>query len=239
MAIATKYIEYTDNNSILEGYFAFDDTQQQPRPTVLIAHAWEGRDEFVCEKAHKLAELGYNGFALDVYGQGVFGNNPEENGRLMQPFLDDRVMLQRRLTAGLQAALELPQVSANEVAVMGYCFGGLCALDLARTGANLKGAVSFHGLLHPPGNTDGNTILAKVLVLHGDKDPLATIDQVVALREELSKADADWQIHFYGSAEHSFTNPQANSPETGLVYNAGADARSWRLLLQFLDEIFI
>lgn len=221
---------------MLEGYLAFED--KAARPTVLIAHAWEGRDAFVCEKARDLAALGYTAFALDMYGKGVLGNGPEENTRLMQPFLDDRAMLQRRLIAGMRAAVETAQVDATRIAIIGYCFGGLCALDLARTGAELKGAISFHGLLNAPGNTKGKKITSKVLILHGDKDPLVPVEQVVACQRELTAAEADWQIVTYGTAMHSFTNPKATDPGSGLLYDANADKRSWRSLLLFLEEIF-
>lgn len=238
MSIQTQLIEYTHGGDILEGYLAYDETRDMPRPTILIAHAWEGRDTFVCEKAHKLAEMGYNAFALDMYGKGVLGTSPEENTALMTPFLENRQHLQERQKAGFAAAAALPQVDAENIAIMGYCFGGLCALDLARTGAALKGAVSFHGLLNAPGNTEGNSIAAKILILHGHKDPLVPPEQVLSCQEELTKADADWQIQTYGQAQHSFTNPLAQDASSGLFYSADADRRSWQALVNFLEELF-
>ncbi len=238
MTIKTETIEYKDGETLLEGYLAFDNSRQAPAPTVLIAHAWEGRDEFVCDKARKLAEQGYTAFALDVYGKGILGNNAEENGALMQPFLDDRLMLQQRLIAGMAAASQCDQVDPEQLAIMGYCFGGLCALDLARTGAALKGAVSFHGLLNAPGNTEDNEIKAKILIFQGDKDPLAPVEQVIACQQELTAAGVDWQIHTYGTAMHSFTNPKALDASTGLFFDTVANKRAWQALLNFLEEIF-
>lgn len=237
MTIDTSTIEYREGDTVLEGYLAFDPSTG-PKPTVLIAHAWEGRDDFVSEKARRLAALGYSSFALDVYGKGVLGDSPEVNAALMQPLMDDRGLLLRRLRAGYDAACSSQYVDRNRIAIIGYCFGGLCALDLARSGAALRGAVSFHGLLFPPGNTETQSIDSKIMILHGDKDPLVPVEQVVACQRELSDAGADWQLHTFGNARHSFTNPRAADTERGLVYNADADRRSWQLLQGFLGEIF-
>lgn len=234
--LQTRPIEYHDGATCLEGYFAWDDRQAGSRPAVLISHAWVGRDEFVCAKARKLAELGYAAFALDMYGKGVLGSGPEENARLMTPFIEDRAHLQRRITCALETLRRQPEVDAKRIAAMGFCFGGLCVLDLARTGADLAGVVSFHGLFKPPGNTAGVKIRAKVLAMHGHDDPLVPPEDVLALEKELTEAGADWQIHVYGNTVHAFTNPQANDPAFGTVYNPLADRRSWTALQNFLSE---
>lgn len=238
MGIHTKTVEYKDGDKILEAYMAWDDSSHDPRPGVMISHAWGGRGEFEEGKAVQLAELGYVGFAIDLYGKGVRGANNEENAALMQPLLDDRAMLQRRMKLALEQIRKQKEVDAARVAAMGYCFGGLCVLDLARTGADVAGVASFHGLFGKPGNTDGTPIKARVLALHGWDDPMATPDQVLALTEELSAAGADWQIHAYGGTMHAFTNPAANDPDFGTVYNSAADRRSWQSLQLFLAEIF-
>lgn len=238
MGLKTETVEYYDGDTCLEGFLAYDDTQSSPRPAVMISHAWGGRDDFACGKARKITELGYIGFAADVYGKGVFGSGPEENAKLMQPLLDDRSMLQRRMTKALDLVKGLGQVDANNVVAMGYCFGGLCVLDLARTGADLNGVVSFHGLFKSPGNTSGNRIKARVLALHGHEDPMVTADDVAALEAELTEAGADWQIHIYGNTLHAFTNPEANDPGFGTVYDPRADTRSWLTLQDFLTEVF-
>lgn len=207
-------------------------------PAVLICHTWAGRNEFVKDKARKLAALGYVGFALDMYGDGKVGANNEENARLMQPLRADRALLQRRITAALAAVKELPSVDIDKIAAIGFCFGGLCVLDLARTGAALNGVVSFHGLLDPPSNTKGRQIKAKVLVLHGYDDPMAVPQQMVALQNELTEAGADWQLISYGNTMHGFTNPLANDPAFGTVYQPVTERRSWLAMQNFLDEIF-
>lgn len=237
MAIETRPIEYRDGETVLEGFLAVD-AATGPRPAVLISHAWAGRDAFVCDKAVQLAELGYAGFALDMYGKGVLGGSVEENAALMNPFIEDRAGLQRRQLAALQAVRGLPEVDPARVAAMGFCFGGLCVLDLARTGADLAGVISFHGLLKPPGNTEGNRIPARVLVLHGHDDPMVPPRDVLALEEELTRAGADWQVHVYGNTMHAFTNPRANDPGFGTVYSEAADRRSWRAMRDFLEEVF-
>ncbi len=237
MTLQTRLIEYTHDDTLLEGYFACDDAATPPRPLVLIAHAWGGRDGFVEAKARQVAGLGYAAFALDMYGKGVVGSGPQENARLMQPFMQDRALLQARLHQALETASSLPEVDASRVAALGFCFGGLCVLDLARTGADLAGVVSFHGLFVPPGNTAGRRIKAKVLVLHGHDDPMATPEQSLALARELTGAGADWQIHLYGNTLHAFTNPKANDRAFGALYDAVADRRSFDSLRNFLAEV--
>ncbi|MDP3902487.1 MAG: dienelactone hydrolase family protein [Methylococcaceae bacterium] len=238
MAIVSNTIGYLDGDVLLEAYFAFDDAITERRPAVLISHAWGGRDDFVAEKANKLAELGYVGFALDMYGKGVRGNSPEQNSKLMQPFMVDRGLLQKRIKAALYAVRLLPWVDDSKIAAMGFCFGGLCVLDLARAGADLKGVVSFHGLLGAPDNLETNAIKAKVLALHGHDDPMGPVEQVLAFEQEMTKAGADWQLHTYGHTMHAFTNPKANDPAFGTVYQANADKRSWLAMKNFLAEVF-
>ncbi len=238
MAIITSTVAYKDDDVVLEAYIAFDDAIKGMRPAVLVSHAWSGREGFVAEKARKLAEMGYVGFALDMYGQGIRGASVDENTALMQPFIDDRAMLQKRIVAAFYAVRQLPWVDQNHIAAIGFCFGGLCVLDLARSGLDLKGVVSFHGLLSPPENLEQKSIKAKVLVLHGNDDPMVPVDHVIALQQELTTAGVDWQIHTFGQTMHAFTNPVANDPEFGTVYQADADRRSWQLMQNFLSEIF-
>ncbi len=235
--MAERFIEYTHDGVLLEGYLAWDDTQAGARPGVLVSHAWGGRGELECAKARELAELGYCGFALDQYGKGVRGSGPEENRQLMQPLLDDRAMLQARMASALETLRQQDEVDSDRTAALGYCFGGLCVLDLARTGSDVRGVVSLHGLFHPPGNTQGTNINAKVLALHGNEDPMVPVETVNALAAELTAAGADWQIHVYGNTMHAFTNPDANDPDFGTVYNADADRRSWVSTVNFLAEV--
>ncbi|MEY3787172.1 MAG: hypothetical protein RIQ94_860 [Pseudomonadota bacterium] len=237
MAIISNTVGYLDGDVLLEAFFAFDDSLSGRRPAVLINHTWAGRDDFVAEKAKKLAALGYVGFAVDMYGKGVLGSDAEENAKLMQPFMQDRQLIKKRMMAALYAVKLMPWVDDSRIAAIGFCFGGLCSLDLARAGADLKGVVSFHGLL---GALDDNShpIKAKILALHGHDDPMVPVEQVIAFEKEMTKAGADWQLHTFGNTQHAFTNPLANNPDFGTVYQPEADKRSWILMENFLAEIF-
>lgn len=180
----TEYIEYQDKDAALEGYLAYEPANGETLPTIIIAHAWRGRDEFVCQKAEALAQLGYVGFALDLYGKDVLGHSVEENTRLMKPFIEDRALLRQRLTVAFETVQTLDIVDSHRIGIIGYCFGGLCALDLARSGADIKGVVSFHGLLHAPENLPSKPIQAKILALHGHNDPMVPPEQVAAFAKE-------------------------------------------------------
>jgi dienelactone hydrolase len=234
----TEYLDYADGDVTCEAYVAYDKSKRGKRPAVLVSHAWGGQSHFERDKAEQLAKLGYVGFALDLYGKGVRGGTTEQNAKLMQPFLSDRAMLRRRINAALAAARGHSAVDAERVAAIGFCFGGLCVLDLARSvPSGLKGVVSVHGLFHPPQLGPQPPITAKILMLHGYDDPLATPEHLLAIAKELTDAQADWQLHAYGRTLHAFTNPEADAPEMGLKYDANADRRSWQSLRNFLEEV--
>lgn len=239
MTIRTQLIEYDDNGTLLEGFLAFDEQLQSKSPAVLIAHPWAGRDQAICNRAIQMAKLGYVGFAGDMYGKGILGANPEENSRLMQPFIDNRGLIQNRMLKALETLREQSMIDPQRVAALGYCFGGMCVLDLARSGAQFSGAISVHGLLKAPeGLQPDSGMKAKVLVLHGYQDPLAPPQDVTDVQEELTRRQADWQVHLYGNTMHAFTNPIANDIEFGTVYNESADKRAWYSMTGFLNEIF-
>lgn len=236
--MSERLVEYEHAGSLLEAYLAVDEAKTGPRPGVVIAHAWGGRGEHEEGVARKLAELGYVGFVLDMFGKGVRGTSRDENRALIGPFLEDRGLLMGRMAAAVEVLRQQPETDPERVAAIGYCFGGLCVLDLARSGADVRAVVSLHGLFAPPDPHPGKAITAKVLALHGHDDPMVPVAAVTALETELTTAGADWQIHVYGGAMHAFTNPQANDPDFGTVYNAAADRRAWATLLGFLDEAF-
>jgi dienelactone hydrolase len=238
VAIQTKFVDYEQDGKVFEGFLAWDDARKGPLPGVLVSHAWGGAGEFEYSKARALAELGYAGFAVDLYGKGIRGQSMEENAKLMQVLLDDRALLQKRMALALDVAGKQSGVDRSRMGAIGFCFGGLCVLDLARTGADLRAVASFHGLFFQPGNTQGKKIRAKVLAMHGWNDPMTTPEHVLGLASELTEAGADWQLHAYGNTMHAFTNPDANMPEHGLKYHEAADARSWRALSGFLAEVF-
>jgi dienelactone hydrolase len=239
MTIVSHTLDYRHEDALLEAFVVHDNTFKEPRPVVLINHTWAGRDQFVAEKAQKIAELGYVGFAVDMYGKGILGSSPEQNAMLMRPFMEDRDLLQQRMKAALLASHQLPYVDKTKCAAIGFCFGGLCVLDLARTGVEMCGVVSFHGLLGAPGNTQGTRIKAKILALHGFDDPMVPVEHVIAFEQEMTQAKADWQLHSYGHTMHAFTNPVANNPQFGTVYQPDADRRSWLAMQNFLAELFV
>ncbi len=185
-----------------------------------------------------LAEMGYLGFALDMYGQGRTGITTHEKKALMEPLVNDRALLRDRVNAAYDALVGMSEVDSERIAIMGFCFGGLCSLDFARSGADIKGAVSFHGVLSRPAQLKLKPIKAKILVLHGYNDPMVPPEQVNEFCHEMTEAQADWQVHMYGHVQHSFTNPEAHDSHAGLVYNAQADQRSWLAMSNFLQEIF-
>ena len=234
----TKSMDYTDGNTTLEGYIAYNESPS-PKPAVLIAHDWSGRREFACKAAEKIAAMGYVGFALDMYGKGIVGadGDMQGNGALMSPFAADRALLRQRINAALHAARELPQVDASKIAAMGYCFGGMCTLELARSGADVKGVISIHGIF-APGDVANEKITAKVLCLHGHDDPMVPPEQVLAFETEMNDAGVDWQVHVYGGTMHAFTNPVANNPDFGTVYKEIAANRAYQSIANFLDEVF-
>lgn len=229
---------YHHGEQELHGYLALDKGETKPRPAVLVAHDWTGRNDFACQKALMLAEMGYVGFAIDMYGQGITGETNDEKIALMEPLISDRVLLAARIKMAFDVVAAMPEVDNNRIAAIGFCFGGLCVLDLARSGAKLKGVVSFHGLLNKPGHCSDKVIDSKILVLHGYDDPMVRPEDVTGFCQEMTEAKVDWQVHQYGHTKHGFTNPKANDPVLGTVYDTKAEARSFQAMTNFLDEIF-
>lgn len=231
----TETSAYSDGETFFEGYAAVPQPEAAKRPCVVLAHDWSGLNDPIKRLAERYAGLGYICFALDVYGKGVRGDPVGDNLHLMNPLMDDRALLRRRLLAGFEAASRFPGVDETRMAAVGYCFGGLCALDLARAASpTLKAAVSFHGGLRPPDLGRQRRIEASILLLHGWEDPLVPRSDVLTIAEELTAAGADWQLHAYGHAQHAFTFADANFPERGVVYDQKADERSWAAMRRHL-----
>lgn len=207
------------------------------RPTVILFPTVMGVSPLEIGFGRRLVELGYSAFVADLFGARLRGADREVMVGEMNRLKADRAGLRRRLTAVFDQVRGLDDTEDGELAAAGYCFGGMCALDLARSGAALRGVASFHGLFDPPGLPPG-PIAAKVIAFHGWDDPLATPDKVLALARELTEAGADWQIHAYGHVQHGFTNPGATGAIAGVRYNAQAAERSWTAFVNFLEEIF-
>ena len=153
-------------------------------------------------------------------------------------YRDDRTLFRQRLNDALSQLRAIPGCQPDQILAIGYCFGGLVALDLARTGVDLRGSASFHGFLNCPSEQARKPICAKVLAMHGMQDPMVGDDQLESFYKEMTEKNVDWQLHIYGTSMHAFTNPMADSPDFGAVYSRKADRRSWVLLTDFLEEVF-
>ncbi|MEA5620099.1 dienelactone hydrolase family protein [Cronbergia sp. UHCC 0137] len=237
-AIRTKTIEYKQGNTVLEGYLAYDDAIKSKRPGVLVVHEWNGLQSYVKKRTEQLAKLGYVAFAADIYGKGVRPKNQQEAGAQATFYRQDRKLLRERAIAGLKVLQNYNLTDPKRIAAIGYCFGGGTVLELARSGANIAGVVSFHGNLDTPNPNDAKNIKAKVLVLHGADDPFVPKEQITDFEDEMRQAKVDWQFISYGKTVHSFTNPEAKNDPKGAEYNQIADQRSWQAMRQFFAEIF-
>ncbi len=235
--IITQQIDYYEGDVICRGFLAYKKNVPSKLPGVMIAHDWGGRGDFVCNKARELAAMGYVGFAIDMYGQAQLGHDKVEKRALLTPLMENRSKLLARIIAAYNKLTHLPQIDKDKIAAIGYCFGGLCVLDLARSGTDVKGVVSFHGRLSAPEGAVNNPVKAKILVLHGYDDPLIRPEQIEQFASEMNERSADWQVHMYGLTQHSFAIPGANDNEMGLHYDEKADRRSWESTVAFLQEV--
>ena len=238
-AIQTKTIEYKQGDTTLEGVLVWDDAVQGQRPGVLVVHQWMGLTDYEKHRAEMLAQLGYIAFCADIYGKGVRPQNTAEAGTQAGKYKSDRQLLRARVNAALTVLQTREFVDPKRIAAIGYCFGGTTVLELARSGANIAGVVSFHGGLDAPNPDDGKNIKCKVLICHGADDPFSSPQDIAALESEMRKGGVDWQLIKYGGAVHSFTQPMAgNDNSKGAAYNEKADKRSWAAMKEFFAEIF-
>lgn len=231
-------MQYFDGDTELEGFVAAP-CSDLPRPIVLICHAWGGSEAFDRERAEWIASLGYIGFAIDVYGKGRRGGDHASCSKLMTPFMEDRALLRRRLLASVTHGSRIAGADSTRIAAIGFCFGGLCALDLARANApGLLGVIAYHALFAAPNLGAQPPIACKVVAYHGWDDPMCPPDAALGFAAEMSGAKADWQLHAFGGTLHAFTNPAANDPSFGVKYRAIAAARAYEGSGSFFREIF-
>ena len=237
--IITRNVDYQQGGDTLQGYLAYDDSFKGKRPGVLVAHQWLGLTDYEKGRARMLAKMGYVAFALDIYGKGKKPKNRDEAGKLSGQYKANRPLWRNRARAAVITLRKQPNVDVKRLAIIGYCFGGGTALELARSGANLKGFVSFHGSLDTPTPADAKNIKGKVLVLHGADDPYSPMKDVTALMAEMKAAKVNYEVDLYGNTVHSFTEKDAgNDNSSGAAYNAQSDARSWARMKGFFGEIF-
>ncbi|MBY0402560.1 MAG: dienelactone hydrolase family protein [Cyanobacteria bacterium] len=234
----SRWIPYKDGSTGLEGYFV-PPVGVENAPGILIIHTWLGITESIQQRAQRISQMGYAAFALDLFGPGVLPLPPQKPQEVIRPFYADRHFFRQRLKQGLKILSNQPECQSQNLAAIGYCFGGCAALELARSGEDLKGAVSFHGELDTPLPAKPGEVKAKILVLHGDADPVVPFERVVEFREEMKQAQTQWEMDIYSQAKHSFTGEGAvgnNTPGAGL--DPTAEARSWVRMSQFFEEIF-
>lgn len=240
-AQAGESVAYKDGDVELEGYWAASTCKEgAPAPVVLIVHQWHGLGTYEKGRADMLAADCYNAFAVDMYGKGIRPANNDEAGKEATKYKSDSALARKRITAALDFAKARPGIDASKIAVMGYCFGGTMALELARSGADIDGAISFHGALATPAPLkEPGVIKASVQVHHGADDPMVPPEEVRGFIDEMNTANADWMVTKYAHAVHSFTEKEAgNDPSKGVAYNEKADHRSWSATLDFLKEVF-
>ena len=235
--VVHEALNYRVDDAEFKGYLAYDQGVAGKRPGILLAHEWWGLNDFAKAQADKLAALGYAVLAVDMYGNGRNTTDPQ----IAQEWAGQvrgTPLMRQRIQAGLTALMLDPHVDAGRIAAVGYCFGGSAVLELAFSGAKIRGVVTFHAGLTLPGPDDAGRIQAKFLVLHGADDPYASRELISQFQDSLRQAKADWQMVFYGNAVHSFTNPAAgNDNAKGAAYNPLAARRSWEHMRLFLKEI--
>ena len=237
-AIHTESVEYQQGGTTLAGFMAYEDTIKGPRPGVLIVHQWKGLTDYEQKRAEMLAKLGYVAFCADIYGKGVRPTTPQDAGAEAGKYKRNRALLRERVNAGLETFRKQSVVDPKRIAAIGYCFGGTTVIELARSGADIAGVVSFHGGLDSPAPADGKNIKCKVLACHGADDPFEPAKDLEAFESEMRNADVDWRLIKYGGAVHSFTDWKADGSMKGAKYNERADKRSWEDMKAFFSEIF-
>jgi dienelactone hydrolase len=237
--LTTEAVEYRDGDTVLEGHLVYDGHLEGKRPGILVVHEWRGLNDYAKRRASQLADLGYVAFAVDMYGKGVYAKDHAEAGQLSGAFRNDRQRMRTRILAALDVLKQQPSVDPAQISAIGYCFGGTTVLELARSGADVRGVVSFHGALDTPNPADARNIKGRVLVLHGAADQFVTPEQAAAFEQEMQQAGVSYQFIAYENAVHSFTVPEAgNDPSTGVAYNMEADKQSWEAMLKFFGELF-
>lgn len=235
MSIAVRSVSYRHQETALTGLLAWDEAASGS-PGVLMVHGGGGIDDHVRGQARRYASLGYAVFACDMLGEGVAGNRERVMAQL-RVLRDDPDRLCAMAQAGVAAMSEFPEVDGCFAAV-GFCFGGLTVLSLARAGADLAGVVSMHGSLATVRPAQPGSIRARVLVCHGARDPHVPLADVVGFAEEMDRASVDWELTMYGGAMHGFTHQHAKPGETpGVAYDATADQRSFAEAQRFLGEL--
>jgi dienelactone hydrolase len=236
--VKTEIVNYKDGDLNLKGFLAYKESKTK-LPVVLIVHEWWGLNDYPKMRAQQLAGLGYAAFAVDMYGDGKVAATSDEAGKFAGEVRGDISKLRSRINAAYEFIKHDKRINPDKIAIIGYCFGGAVALELARTGVDLKGAVVFHGGLSTANPSETKSVKAKILVCTGGDDKFVSEKDILAFQDEMNKAKVDWQINIYSGAVHAFTNPKSgNNPASNVAYNENADKRSFEAMKQFFNEIF-
>ena len=237
--VVSETIDYKDGDTKLTGYIYFDDASKEKRPGVLVIHEWWGLNDYAKKRAEMLAEMGYVAFAADMYGDKKVTKHAEDAKGWATQITSNIDAWQRRANRTLEILGKHKLVKSDDMAAIGYCFGGATVMQIAYSGTQLDGVVSFHGSLPVANEAQAKVIKTKVMIAHGYADSFIPKDHVAKFKQALEDANVDWQFHAYGGAHHSFTNERANDYGIdGLKYNSAADQRSWKSMQEFFKEIF-
>ena len=237
--VQTREVEYRQGDTVLKGFIAWNDAATGKRPGVLVVHEWWGLNEHARNQARRLADAGYVGFALDLYGNGKVTTHPKDAQAFVAEATKDPAVLAARFNAALDVLTKDPRVDTTRIAAIGYCFGGAVALGMARAGAPLAAVVTFHGALSTQTPAQRGKVKARILVLAGGADPFVPPEQVDAFKKEMQAAGAHFEVVSYPGAKHGFTNPDAATyGMEQLAYNATADRESWAAMLKLFREVF-
>ena len=241
--IVTKPIDYEVDGVKLQGYLAYDESIQGKRPGILVVHEWWGLNPYAKQRAEQLAEMGYTAFALDMYGDGKLADHPEDAQKFMLEVLENMPAAVKRFDAAMEILKSQPTVDTNNIAAIGYCFGGAVVMQMAKMGnKDLKGVASFHGVLDSMYTPKPGEVQAEILILHGKDDPFTPQEKIDVFIKELDDAGAKYEFIQYEGAVHSFTIPDADAKgekfDLPLKYNKEADESSWAKTKEFFDRIF-
>jgi dienelactone hydrolase len=236
--IRTEELEYRQGDTVLQGFLAWDDAAKGPRPGVLVIHEWWGHNQHARDQALRLARAGYVGLAVDMYGKGKTTTHPEDAQKFVAEATSDAARIRARFDAGRALLQGRPQVDRKRIAAIGYCFGGMVALEMAREGADLAAVATFHAGIRPPATPAAKgKVKAAILVQTGGADPMVSPEALAGLEREMKAAGARIEVISYPGVKHSFTNPDAGKAGMeALAYDADADARSWAAMLAFFKR---
>ena len=240
--IVTKDVDYKSGDTKLKGYIAYDNAKEGKRPGVIVVHEWWGLNDYSRSRAKQLAELGYVGLAIDMYGDGKMAEHPDNAAKFMNEALSNMETFQKRFEAGVELLKSQPQTDPEHIAAIGYCFGGKTVLEMARAGEDLDAVVSFHGILATENPAKKETVKAKILAFNGGDDPFVPQEQIDGFKKEMQESGVDYTFVVYPGVKHSFTNPGATEVgkkyDLPLVYDEEADKASWVQTQKFLKEVF-